>query len=117
MVGKEHATAGIGNKTNDKKKGGVNMTTDAELDRMYEAAVADDWEEKTRTSREMYPEWDEAVKRLKTAQALLSEAVDVLTGAAEMVADSTDDDRILSISDEIRFLGKDLEKQAERMTA
>ena len=91
------------------------MTTDTELDMMYEAAVADDWEEQNKPAAMVYPEWVLAIKKVQTAQAMLSEAVELLKDAAEMIPDSREDDRILSIADEVEFLLQDLQKQEERM--
>ena len=88
------------------------MTTDKDLDRMYEAALAQDWEELNAGN---YPEWDEAAQKIKTADALLAEAKDLLEAAAGLVEGSAEEDLISSLADEIGFLGKDLEKQTERM--
>lgn len=91
------------------------MTTDTELDMMYEAAVADEWEEQNKPAAKVFPMWDTAIGNVKTAQARLTEAVELLKDAAEMIPDSREDDRILSIADEVEFLLQDLQKQEERM--
>ena len=88
-----------------------------DIDRIYEAALADEWEDRNRSGREIYPEWDAAIKKVRDARESLKDAVEVLKEAKDMVADSAEDDRISSLADEIGFLMKDLEKQAERMTA
>ena len=91
------------------------MTTDAELDRMYEAAIADEWEEINRTPERKYPEWNEAIKKLEAAKELLSEASEILTKSAQLVAGSYEDDRILSLQSEAYYLAADVTKQMERM--
>ena len=82
------------------------------LDAIYEAAVADDWEEQNRKD---FPEWGNAIKEIRKCVNWLKDAVKSLNEAADMVVDSTEDDRILSLSSEIEFLASDLTKQAERM--
>ena len=83
----------------------------------YELDCARAWEDQNKTGREIYPEWDNAVEKLRLAKEALKEAADVLKEAAEMVSDSADDDRITSLADEVGYLAKDIEKQTERMTA
>lgn len=83
----------------------------------YELEGARLWEEQNKTGREVYPEWENAIEKLRLAQESLKEAIDVLNEAAGMVQDSADDDRIKSLADEIGFLSKDLAKQTERMAA
>ena len=87
------------------------MTTDTELDRMYEAALADDWEEQNQP----HPGTVVAIVGLKSATAFLSEAIDVLKEAQEHMDGSSHYDRIGSLADEVGFLLKDIEKQIERM--
>jgi hypothetical protein len=88
---------------------------DTTLDAMFEAAVAEEWEKQNRTGREICPEWDKAIKQIEKARDLLTDAENILNEAAEMVDLSCESDRIRSLEDEIRFLGKDLDKQTERM--
>ena len=88
---------------------------DATVDRMIEAAAAEEWERQNRTGREICPEWDEATKKVEKARELMQDVVNVLKEAAEMVGLSCEMDRINSLSDEVEFLGKDMDKQAERM--
>ena len=87
------------------------MTTDVELDRMYEAALADDWEDQNQP----HPGRGDAIGNLKSATAFLSEAIDVLKEAQEHMDGSSQYDRIGSLADEVGFLLKDIEKQIERM--
>ena len=84
--------------------------TDTELDLMFEAALADEWEEQTKT-----PDFSETIKKLQTAMNLLTEAVDVLTEAQEEVGWSPEQFRIGSLASEVRFLADDVKKQIERM--
>lgn len=55
------------------------MTTDAELDRMYEAAVADDWEEQNRDC----PERESVNEAINKAVELLTKAAEILCGAVD----------------------------------
>ena len=91
--------------------------TDAQLDAIYEAALADDWEEQNHPTRDNFQEWDCAVENIGKAENWLKDVVSVLNDAARMVENSTEDDRILSIASEVEFLMVDLKKQKERMTA
>lgn len=91
------------------------MTTDAELDRMYEAALADEWEEINKPPERKYPEWTDAIKKLEAARELLTEAAEILTEGAELVEGSFEDDRILSLQSETEHLAADFTKQVERM--
>lgn len=81
----------------------------------FEAAVADEWERHTKPKSEVFQEWDCAIETLGKAKELVDEAVQLLIDSARMVEASGDDDRIMSIADEISFLGNDIEKLAERM--
>ena len=91
------------------------MTTDAELDRMYEAELADEWEEINKPPERKYPEWNEAINKLEVAKELLSEVSEILTAGAELVEGSFEDDRILSLQSEAYYLAADVTKQVERM--
>lgn len=55
------------------------MTTDAELDRMYEAAVADEWEDRNRED----PKREAVVIAADKAIKLLEEAWQTLGGAVD----------------------------------
>ena len=105
--------AGIRNAEDDEKEGGVRV--DTTVDRMIEAAVAEEWEQQNRTGREICPEWDNAIKQIEKARELMQDAEELLKEAAEMVNASCETDRIASLADEIRFLGADMDKQTERM--
>ena len=91
------------------------MTTDAELNRMYEAAIADEWEELNKQPERKEPEWTDAIKKLEAAKELLSEVSEILTAGAELVEGSFEDDRILSLQSEAYYLAADVTKQVERM--
>lgn len=86
------------------------MKTDAELDRMIEAAIADEWEDINRP-----PEWEETRKKLQTAINLLNEAKDVLEEAKTECDGTPEMYRIGSLADEVGFLAGDVEKQLKRM--
>ena len=106
--------AGIRNAEDDEKEGGVNVI-DATVDRMFEAAVAEEWERQNKTDPELCPEWDNAIKEFETALDWMAEVADKLDEVAEMVGLSCEADRIRSLEDEVRFLYKDFNKQIERM--
>lgn len=86
--------------------------TDAELDRMYECACAEDWEEQNSTN---IPGWEDAIAKLAQAETALQEACDFLAEAAGSVDGSIEVDRINSLLDEVGFLRQDIQKQEERM--
>ena len=111
---KKDPAAGIRNAEDAEKKGGVNVI-DTTVDRMIEAAAAEEWEKQNRTGREICPEWDEAIKKVEKARELMQNVFDTLKEAAEMVGLSCEMDRINSLADGVDFLGKDMDKQAERM--
>ena len=113
MVGQEDLATGIRNTAVDEKERGVNVS---ELALIYEAALADEWEELNRPNKDIFPEWNSAVKKVESARELLKEAVEALKDAAKMIPDTGDDDRINSLADEIEFLAGDVEKQKGRMT-
>ena len=77
MDGKKDLAAGERNAADAEKKGGVNVI-DTTVDRMFEAAVAEEWERQNRTGREICPEWDEAIKKVETTNAAELEKI---TGA------------------------------------
>ena len=91
------------------------MTTDTELDRMYEAAIADEWEEQNKPPERKQPEWNEAIKKIETARSLLAEAAEMLVESSRLVEGSYEDYRILSLQSETEYLARDYAKQAERM--
>lgn len=86
-----------------------------ELDRIYEAAVADDWEEQNKQEKDSFPEWDKAIKNLYCAKATLSLAVGLLTKAAAHVEGSTQEDRIASLSNSLEDIATQIAIQIERM--
>ena len=86
-----------------------------ELDRIYEAAVADDLEEQNRQEKDKFPQWDEATKKIAEAEKALAKAVGLLSDSGELIEGSSEEDRIFSLSDEAERLWKDVQKQIERM--
>lgn len=80
------------------------MTTDVELDRMYEAAIADEWEEQNRED----PEREAIAVAIGKAVDLMNEARDVLDGAID--EDSKYFDRIVSFCSDIEDLVSELKK-------
>lgn len=86
-----------------------------ELDRIYEAAVADDWEEQNRQEKDNFPKWDVAVGGLKIAKATIAAAAAILYEARDRVEGSTQEDRIASLAEECDTLAEEVAKQIERM--
>lgn len=78
------------------------MTTDAELDRMYEAAIADDWEDRNREDT-AYETLSIAVEK---ALKLLSEAYNTICGAVD--EHSRYFDIVMSYCNDIEDLSCDL---------
>ena len=109
MDRKEDLAAGVRNKAHSAQKGGIEMT---ELDRMYEIACAQDWEEQNTTN---IPGWADAIKNLEKCADSLKDACYVLDEAAGLIEESVEVDRVRSLMDEIEFLRKDVIKQTERM--
>ena len=89
--------------------------TDTELDRMYEAALADDWEEQNRPESEKFPNWEKAVSGLQIAKATLAAAAAILYEAQEMIEGSTQEDRIGSLAASVDEMAAEVAQQIERM--
>lgn len=86
-----------------------------ELDRIYEAAVADDWEEQNKPESESFPKWKEATEKLKKARLAIFTANGLISEAAEMVEGSTQEDRIASLSNSLEDIATEIAIQIERM--
>ena len=86
-----------------------------DVDRIYEAALADEWEEQNKSERDNFPKWDEAIKKLQTAKAAVVAAVAMIYEASEMLEGSTQEDRIASIACDIDTKSTALYGQIERM--
>ena len=86
-----------------------------DVDRIYEAALADDWEEQNKSERDNFPKWDEAIKKLQTAKAAVVAAVSMIFEASALVEESTQEDRIASIGMDIDENATALYRQIERM--
>lgn len=88
-----------------------------DVDRIYEAAVADDWEEQNRPESERFPEWKEAVDKLTLAKESIAEAVALIFEASDMVEGSTFEDRIASFGSCFEDHRSALATMTERMKA
>ena len=88
-----------------------------DVDRIYEAALADEWEEQNRPESESFPDWKEATEKLKQARALISDAVTLIFEASNMVEGSTFEDRIASFGSCFEDHGAALATLTERMIA
>lgn len=86
-----------------------------ELDRIYEAAVADDWEEQNKPESESFPKWKEATEKLTRARVAIYAAVGLISEAAEMVEGSTQEDRIASLASTLEDTAATVANQIERM--
>ena len=86
-----------------------------DVDRIYEAALADEWEEQNRPERDSFPEWDKAVKKLQIAFTVVVAAVAQIEMAKGMVEGSTQEDRIGSLQDDMEALAIAIYEQRERM--
>ena len=86
-----------------------------ELDRIYEAAVADDWEEQNKPESESFPKWKEATEKLTRARVAIYAAVGLISEAAEMVEGSTQEDRIASLANSLEDIATEIAMQIERM--
>ena len=112
MDHKAHVAAGIRSQTHFEKKGGIALT---DVDRIYEAALADEWEEQNRPERDSFPDWDKAVKKLQIAFTVVCAAVAQLEMAKDMIEGSTQEDRIGSLQDDMEALAVAIYGQRERM--
>ena len=86
-----------------------------DVDRIYEAALADEWEEQNKSERDSFPKWDEAIKKLQTAKAAVAAAVAMIYEASEMLEGSTQEDRIASLAEDADNLAAEVAQQIERM--
>ena len=86
-----------------------------DVDRIYEAALADEWEEQNKSERDNFPKWDEAIRKLQTAKAAVVAAVAMIYEASEMLEGSTQEDRIASIAAGIDEMAAEVAQQIERM--
>lgn len=78
------------------------MTTDTELDRMYEAALADDWEDRNRED----PAYETLSIAVEKALKLLDEAYNTIGGAVD--EHSRYFDVVMSFCNDIEDLSCDL---------
>ena len=69
-----------------------------ELDRIYEAAVADDWEEQNAPNKDA-EKLKRAAAKLRVAESLLSFVTNFLESATEITKDTPAEDRIASLMD------------------
>ena len=67
-----------------------------DVDRIYESALADEWEEQNRPESESFPKWKDAIAKLTLAKTAILAAAGLIAEASEMVEGSTFEDRIAS---------------------
>ena len=87
----------------------------ADVDRIDEAALADEWEEQNKTERDNFPEWERAKNKLKVAKATLAAAAAIICESQYMVEGSTQEDRIASLANAADELAAEVASQIERM--
>ena len=85
--------------------------TNAELDAVKQTEDAKAWEELNKE----YPRAKSAVAYLKLAVNGLASAFSCLTAAAELVDNTPEYDRIMSLSDDVEKLETEINKQKGRM--
>ena len=90
-------------------------TVTQDVDAMWEADAAAEWERINECESDKYPYWTNAEYKLSDAQKLLSKAEDCLGEAAEYVKDSSQDDRIMSLMDDASKLYDAIYEQLQRM--
>ena len=86
-----------------------------DVDRIYEAALADEWEEQNKSERDNFPDWDKAIRKLRVAKATILATVSLVCSIADHVEGSTQEDRIRSIADDLATLSEEVAQQIERM--
>ena len=86
-----------------------------DVDRIYEAALEDEWEEQNKSERDNFPEWDKAIKNLYCAKTTISAAVEFLTKAAAYVEGSRHEDRIGSLANSLEDITTEIIMQIKRM--
>lgn len=86
-----------------------------DVDRIYESALADEWEEQNKSERDNFPDWDKAIRKLHVAKATIVAAVALVCSSADHVEGSTQEDRIRSIADDLDNLAEEVAQQIERM--
>lgn len=83
-----------------------------DVDAMYEASVAREWEE---LNEDEFPEWPNAIECIESALKLLSEAEDELYEASGHVEGSPEYDRIVSLAMGVSDLHDHILNQKQRM--
>lgn len=86
-----------------------------DVDAMYEAYVARQWEELNASPEDDFPEWGNAIECIESALKLLSKAEDELYEAAGHVEGSPEYDRIVSLAMSVSDLYDHILDQNQRM--
>ena len=86
-----------------------------DVDAMYEASVAKEWEKLNATQEDEFPEWNNALDCVETALNLLSNAEDRLYEASRHVEGSPEYDRIVSLAMSVSDLYDHILDQDQRM--
>lgn len=86
------------------------LETDRELDRMYEAAAAQDWEEQTATKKADSEMLKLSARSLGWAIEELDNSADFVNEAAENLVDTPEGDRVSSILADMETMLAELRK-------
>jgi len=86
-----------------------------EVDALYEADVARQWEELNALPEDKYPEWNDAIKSIEKALTHLAKVQDLLYEASNHVTGSSEYDRIESLATSVSDLYDHIVNQRQRM--
>ena len=84
-----------------------------ELDRIYEAAVADDWEERNKETQDA-PKLKKAAAKLRAAVVLLNGAIDRIENAVDCVRGIPAEDVVASYLTNLEDLRCDLNRMEDK---
>lgn len=86
-----------------------------DVDAMWEADAAAEWERINECESDKYPYWINAEYKLSEAKSLLSKAEGQLNLAVEYVKGSSQEDRIVSLIDSVSELYDAIYEQIQKM--
>ena len=86
-----------------------------DVDAMWEADAAAEWERINECESDNYPNWCNAESKLGQAMSMLCKVEEMLNIAADYVAESSQEDRIMSLVDQVNALYDAVYDQKKRM--
>ena len=86
-----------------------------DVDAMWEADAAAEWERLNDCESDHFPHWKSAENKMVSALRFLSDALDLLTDAAQDISGSSQEDRIDSLADDVSKIYDEVYQQKERM--